>query len=61
MHKEVKSILDVSTYINMSTSNEIDLIVLRNNKPNFLFLLSLTNITDKDSFGNEIKKKGFRY
>ena len=54
--KEVKSILDVSTYINMSTSNEIDLIVLRNNAE-LSFSIKPKNITDKDSLGNEIKKK----
>ena len=54
--KEVKSILDVSTYINMSTSDEVDLVVIRNNAE-LLFSIKPKNITDNDSLGNEIKKK----
>ena len=54
--KKVKSILDVSTYINMSTSEEVVIVVLRDDiklifsiKPNIIF--------EKDSLGNKIKKK----
>ena len=54
--KEVKSILDVSTYINMSTSDEVNLVVLRNNIE-LTFLIKPSTIYDKDSLGNEIKKK----
>ena len=54
--KEVKSILDVSTYINMSTSDVVNLVVLRNNSE-LTFSIKPSIIYDKDSLGNEIKKK----
>ena len=54
--KKVKSILDVSTYINMSTSDEVNLTVLRNDSE-IAFSIKPNIILDNDSLGNEIKKK----
>ena len=55
-NNEVKSILDVSTYINTSTSDKINLVVLRNEQE-INFLLKPKVINTKDSLGNQIKKK----
>ena len=55
-NNKVKSILDVSTYINTSTSNKISFTVLRNDNE-ISFLIEPTITTGKDSFGNELKKK----
>ena len=54
-NNKVKSILDVSTYINTSTSNKISFTVLRNDNE-ISFLIEPTITTGKDSFGNELKK-----
>ena len=53
---KVKSILDVSTYINMSVEEEVKIVVLRNNKE-LMFSIKPNIITTKDSFDNSIKKK----
>ncbi len=55
-NNKVKSILDVSTYINTSTSEEINLTVLRNDNE-LTFFVKPNFTTGKDSFGNELKKK----
>ena len=53
---KVESILEVSTYINTSTSEKIEFKILRNQKE--ISLLIKPKITEgKDAFGNPIKKK----
>ena len=55
-NNKVKSITDISAYINTSTTEEITLSVLRND--NEIFFNVKPNIIEaKDSFGNDIKKK----
>ena len=55
-NNEVKSILEVSTFINTSTSEIIEFIVLRNNQETSIFVKP--NLVDgKDSFGNSVKKR----
>ena len=54
--KRVESILEVSTFINISTSEEIEFKILRNKQE--ISLLIKPKITDgKDSFGNPVKKR----
>jgi regulator of sigma E protease len=55
-NNKVKSIMDISAYVNTSTTKEITLSVLRNNNEIF-FSVKPKTIKDKDSLGNEIKKK----
>jgi regulator of sigma E protease len=55
-NNKVKSIMDISAYINTSTTEEIKLSVLRNDNEIF-FNVKPNIIDDKDSLGNEIKKK----
>ena len=53
---KVESILEVSTFINTSSSEKIEFKILRNEKEISLFIMP--KITDgKDAFGNSIKKK----
>ncbi len=53
---KIESILQVSTFINTSSSDKIKIKILRNEKE--LDLFALPNIIDsKDPFGNSIKKK----
>ena len=53
---KVKSILEVSTFINTSISNEIEFVVMRDNKEIRIFVIP--NLIDStDAFGNSIKKK----
>ena len=55
-NKEVQSILQVSTFINISTSEAIEFIVLRNDQE--ISLLIKPNLVDgKDSLGNSVKKR----
>ena len=54
--KKVNSILEVSTFINTSTSEKIDITILRNNSE-INFLVSPKKIKSEDSFGNSINKK----
>ena len=54
--KKVKSILDVSTYINMSTSEEVTIVLIRNDNE-ITFSIKPDTILDKDSLGNKVKKK----
>ena len=52
----VQSILDVSTYINASSADIINIKVLRNNET-LTFKVKPKKIKGKDSLGNNIKKK----
>ena len=55
-NNKVESILEVSTFINTSTSETINFIILRNDQQISLFVKP--DIVDsKDSFGNSMKKK----
>ena len=54
--KKVESILEVSTFINISTSEKIEFVVLRNDQE--ISLLVKPNLVDgKDSLGNSVKKR----
>ena len=54
--KKVQSILEVSTFINISTSERIEFTVLRNNQE--VSLLVKPNLVEgKDSLGNTVKKR----
>jgi len=53
---KVESILEVSTFINISTSETIEFIILRNGQE--IFLAVKPNLVDgKDSLGNSVKKR----
>ena len=55
-NKKVESVLEVSTYINISTSKTVEFVVLRNDKK--ISLLVKPNLVDgKDSLGNSVKKR----
>ena len=55
-NKKVESILEVSTFINISTAETIEFIVLRNDQE--ISLLVRPNLIDgKDSLGNSVKKR----
>ena len=53
---KINSILEVSAHINSSTSDEIDLTVLRNNQEMY-FSIRPKIIDSKDTLGNNLKKK----
>ena len=54
--RKVESILEVSTFINISTSETIEFVVLRNDQK--IALLVKPNLVDgKDSLGNSVKKR----
>ena len=55
-NNKVNSILDVSTYINSSVSENIDLKVLRNNEE-LLISVKPKTILGEDSLGNKVNKK----
>ena len=55
-NKKVESILQVSTYINTSTKEEIDFTILRNEQE-ILFSIKPDLVESKDAFGNSVKKK----
>ena len=55
-NNKVNSILDVSTYINSSISENIDLKVLRNNEE-LLISVKPKTILGEDSLGNKVNKK----
>ena len=55
-NKKVESILEVSTFINTSTSDEIEFLVLRNNQE-ISFLIKPDLVDGKDSLGNSVKKR----
>ena len=55
-NNKVQSILEVSTFINTSTSETIEFLVLRNDQELSLFVKP--NLVDgKDAFGNSVKKR----
>ena len=55
-NKKVESILEVSTFINISTAETIEFVVLRNDQE--ISLLVKPNLVDgKDSLGNSVKKR----
>ena len=55
-NKKVESILEVSTFINTSTSETIEFLLLRNNQE--ISILVKPNLVDgKDSLGNSVKKR----
>ena len=55
-NKKVESILEVSSFINLSTSNKIEFLILRNDQE--ISMLIQPNLVDgKDSLGNDVKKK----
>ena len=55
-NKKVESILEVSTFINISTAETIEFIVLRNDQD--VSLLVKPDLVDaKDSLGNSVKKR----
>jgi len=55
-NRKVESILEVSTFINISTSETIEFVVLRNDQE--ISLLIKPNLVDgKDSLGNSVKKR----
>ena len=53
---EVVSIMEVSTFINTSTSDKIEFLVLRDNQE-ISFLIKPDLIDGKDSLGNSVKKR----
>ena len=54
--RKVESILEVSTFINISTSETIEFVVIRNDQE--ISLLVKPNLVDgKDSLGNSVKKR----
>ena len=55
-NKKVKSILEVSTFINMSTSETLEFILLRNNQE-ISVLVKPNLVQGKDSLGNSVKKR----
>ena len=55
-NKKVESILEVSTFINISTSERIEFKVLRNDQELSLFIKPKI-VDGKDSLGNSVKKK----
>jgi len=55
-NNKVKSIMDISAYVNTATTEEITLSILRNDNEIY-FNIKPKVINDKDSLGNEIKKK----
>ena len=55
-NNKVTSILEVSNYINASTSNKIDVKVLRNNEE-IILAVTPNTIKGKDPLGNKVNKK----
>ena len=55
-NKKVQSILEVSTFINLSTSERIEFVVLRNDQEVSL-LVKPNLVKGKDSLGNSVNKK----
>ena len=54
--KEVTSILEVSTFINVSTEDQIEFLILRGDQE-ISFLVKPNMVDSKDAFGNSVKKK----
>jgi regulator of sigma E protease len=55
-NKKIQSVLEVSTFINTSTSEIINFLVLRNDQE-FSLLIKPNLVEGKDSFGNSVKKR----
>jgi len=55
-NKKIESIMEVSTFINTSTSEAIDFIVIRNSNE-IAFSIKPNLVNTKDSFGNSVKKR----
>jgi len=55
-NNKVESILEVSTYINASTKEKIEFIILRNNQEISKFIKPIF-VDGKDSLGNSVKKR----
>jgi len=55
-NKKVESILEVSAFINIATSENINISILRDNKE-IILSIKPKLIDTKDSFGNSVKKK----
>ncbi len=55
-NKKVESILEISTFINTSSSEIIEFVVLRNDQE-LSFKIKPNLIDSKDAFGNSVKKK----
>jgi regulator of sigma E protease len=55
-NKKVNSILEVSTFISTSTSESIEILIVRNDKE-LIFNIKPDLVEGKDSLGNKIKKK----
>mgnify|MGYP006090767905 FL=1 len=55
-NNKVQSVLEVSTFINTSASESIELLLLRNNSE-ILILLKPKLIDTKDAFGSSVKKR----
>ena len=53
---KVESILEVSTFINTSTSEKIEFIIFRNQQE-LSFLIKPNVVDGKDTFGNSVKKR----
>jgi regulator of sigma E protease len=53
---KVESILEVSTFINTSTSDRIEFVILRNKKE-LSFFIKPNLVDGKDSLGNDVKKR----
>jgi len=55
-NKKVESVLEVSTFMNISTAETIEFLILRNDQE--ISLMVRPNLIDgKDSFGNSVKKR----
>ena len=57
--KEVKSIMEVSAFINSSSSNTIDIGILRNDRE-LIFSVQPKVIKSEDALGNKTNKKRYR-
>ena len=55
-NKKIESILEVSMLINLSTSESIKFLILRNDQQ-FSFLLKPNLVDGQDAFGNPVKKR----
>ncbi len=55
-NKKIESILEVSTFINISTSETLEFIILRNSNE-IAFSIKPNLVNTKDSFGNSVKKR----
>ena len=56
-NKKIESILEVSTFINTSTNEMLEFLVLRNNNEEISILVKPNVVDGKDSLGNSVKKR----